>query len=402
VLVVADYYLPGFRAGGPIRAIANSIAQLAGRVDFLVVTRDHDSDGSPYHDVRPRCWNRESGTPIYYAPRLSTQVLEQCVRESDASAIWINSFFSRASLRLLLAHRAGRVRRPILLAPRGEFSAGALALKPRRKRLAIRSLRELGALKNLHWIASSSREAEDIGAVVHTSSITVVPESVQLVPRPERWPAKQPGRLRAVCPSRVAPMKNLQFLLEALMRCRGAIDLDVIGPVDDTTYWAGCRDLMQQLPAHVSVNYLGELAHGELIRRLTSYDVLALPSRGENFGHVVVEAWSAGCPVLVSDRTPWRNLAGEGVGWDLPLDAARWAEALDHCVATTASEFLQMRERAHDRARRAWRDGLRGADTFRDLIVERAAGLDPARRGTAEGTVAPFANSVVADTNKCG
>ena len=373
MLVIADYYLPGFRAGGPVRAIANSIAQLAGRVDFFVVTRDHDSDGSPYPDVRSRCWNRQSRTPVFYAPRLSTPVLERCARESDAGVIWLNSFFSRASLRVLLSHRAGRLRRPILLAPRGEFSAGALALKPRRKRLAIRGLRQLGALQDIHWIASSPAEAEDIGAVVASPSIAVVPESVQPAARPERWPAKQPGRLRAVCASRVAPMKNLQFLLEALTQCRGAIDLDVIGPVDDAAYWTACRDLMARLPAHVRVNYVGELAHGELMQRLPAYDVLALPSRGENFGHVVVEAWSAGCAVLVSDRTPWRNLAREGVGWDLPLDRARWTEALDRCVAMTAPEFTEMRERAHDRAQRAWRDGLHGADTLRDLIANRCA-----------------------------
>jgi CheY-like chemotaxis protein len=48
VLVVADYHLPGFRAGGPIRAIGNSIRALAGVAEFFVVTRDHDTDGVPY------------------------------------------------------------------------------------------------------------------------------------------------------------------------------------------------------------------------------------------------------------------------------------------------------------------------------------------------------------------
>ena len=45
VLVVADYYLPGFRAGGPVRAISNTISRLASGTDFFVVTRDHDADG---------------------------------------------------------------------------------------------------------------------------------------------------------------------------------------------------------------------------------------------------------------------------------------------------------------------------------------------------------------------
>lgn len=36
-------------------------------------------------------------------------------------------------------------------------------------------------------------------------------------------------------------------------------------------------------------------------------------------GHVIAEALSAGTPVLISDRTPRRHLARDGVGWDLPL-----------------------------------------------------------------------------------
>jgi glycosyltransferase involved in cell wall biosynthesis len=37
------------------------------------------------------------------------------------------------------------------------------------------------------------------------------------------------------------------------------------------------------------------------------YDLFAFPSRGENFGHVVLESLSVGTPVLVSDRTPWKG-----------------------------------------------------------------------------------------------
>ena len=60
----------------------------------------------------------------------------------------------------------------------------------------------------------------------------------------------------------------------------------------------------------------------ELIREaVVSSDLLFLPTAGENFGHAIQEALAAGCPVLISDRTRWRDLAPKGVGWDLPLSA---------------------------------------------------------------------------------
>jgi glycosyltransferase involved in cell wall biosynthesis len=45
-----------------------------------------------------------------------------------------------------------------------------------------------------------------------------------------------------------------------------------------------------------------------------------MPSAGENFGHTMLEALSAGLPLVISDRTPWKGLAADQAGWDLPLD----------------------------------------------------------------------------------
>jgi len=48
---------------------------------------------------------------------------------------------------------------------------------------------------------------------------------------------------------------------------------------------------------------------------------------------VIHEALAQGCPVLISDQTPWRNLHAEGVGWDIPLDEPEhFRRALQQCV----------------------------------------------------------------------
>jgi glycosyltransferase involved in cell wall biosynthesis len=396
VLVIADYYLPGFRAGGPIRAMANTIEQLAGEVSFFVVTRGHDTDSVPYPGVRQNGWNPISHALVYYG-RFSLRLIEQRMRDSRADVIWLNSFFSRASMRVLLLRRIGRMAQPILLGPRGEFSAGALALKPWRKSLAIRCLTRMGFLDGIHWIASSHLEADEIRATVGTSSITLTPESVRLSAAAGAGPNKLPGHVHLVCASRITPKKNLHFLLDVLARCSGAITLDVIGPIDDAAYWAKCRQLIARLPASITVKYLGEFAHAELMRRLPAYDVLVLPSRGENFGHIVVEAWAAGCPVLVSDLTPWRNLAEDGVGWDLPLVCERWVEALQRCAAMTNADRLMIRTRAIERAWRVWREGRGGDETLKQLIVRLARGVEPLdRSGTSVAR-----DAIAADMNPC-
>src|SRR5262245_42234729 len=369
VLVVADYYLPGFRAGGPVRAISNTIAGLAARADFFVITRDHDADGSSY-DVQRECWTEKASGSVRYARRLTPGVLRRCVADSACDVIWLNSFFSRASLGVLALRWMGRIHTPVLLAPRGEFAPAALALKRRRKAMAMRLLRWSGCLHRIHWIASSDVERQEIVDAIGTESITCIPESVAEVPRgDELWPAKSPRRLKAVFASRIMPTKNLSFLLDALASCGGEIHLDVIGPLEDREYWARCQAQMTQLPPRVTVTYAGEVAHRDLQRRLSTYDVMILPTLGENFGHIVVEAWAAGCPVLVSDRTPWRQLSASGVGWDVPLARDAWVAAIGECLAMGADAHQAMRRRAREHARRVWRQGVSGNRSLFGLIA---------------------------------
>jgi len=373
VLVVADYYLPGFRAGGPVRAISNTIRRLSSDTDFSVVTRDHDADGSRYPDVAAGRWTDGPAGRVRYAPRLTPALLRRCVADTACDVIWLNSFFSRASLAVLVLGRIGRIRRPVLLSPRGEFSPGALALKRRRKAIAMRLLRWTGCLRSIHWLASSGAEGRDIVRAIGASPITCMPESIAEVPTAdEHWPAKAPRRLKAVFAARIAPTKNLHFLLEVLARCDGDIHLDIVGPLEDPAYWARCRALMPQLPATVTVEYAGEATHRELQRRLSTYDVMILPTLGENFGHAIVEAWAAGCPVLVSDRTPWRQLITRGLGWDVSLDHREWTSAIDECVDLSAEAHLAMRRRVREQARRVWQEGVAGDASLRRLIEDAA------------------------------
>jgi glycosyltransferase involved in cell wall biosynthesis len=394
VLVVADYYLPGFRAGGPVRAISNTIARLTSSADFFVVTRDHDVGGAKYLDVEAGRWIDGGTARVLYASRLTPGLLRRCVEESGCDVIWLNSLFSRASIALLALRALGRVDVPMLLAPRGELSPGALAIKRIRKATALRLLRWSGCLRSVHWLASSKVERAVIARTLGRVPITCVPESVAPVPHgDERWPSKSGGQLNAVFASRVARTKNLLFLLETLATCNGDIGLDIIGPLEDRDYWARCRALIARLPSRVRVRYVGEVPHADLHSRLASYDLLILPTVGESFGHIVVEAWAAGCPVLVSDRTPWRQLAEGGVGWDVPLRHDAWAAALRAALDIGADDHLAMRRHAREHARSVWREGLAGDSLFLRLLDDAGRGIRRRRVSSSKTPESPVASA---------
>jgi glycosyltransferase involved in cell wall biosynthesis len=72
---------------------------------------------------------------------------------------------------------------------------------------------------------------------------------------------------------------------------------------------------------------------------------------------VLIESLAAGCPVAVSDRTPFRDLEARGAGWVVPLeDPDRYRRALERCAAMGADEHARMSNAAREYARRVIED----------------------------------------------
>jgi glycosyltransferase involved in cell wall biosynthesis len=78
---------------------------------------------------------------------------------------------------------------------------------------------------------------------------------------------------------------------------------------------------------------LGTLDDSDRGRWLAAADLVCLPSAAESFGLVVLEAWSAGTPVVVSDIPSLRELV-DGAG----VVAARTGEAFAEAIVDALSK----------------------------------------------------------------
>jgi glycosyltransferase involved in cell wall biosynthesis len=106
-----------------------------------------------------------------------------------------------------------------------------------------------------------------------------------------------------------------------------------------------CQELIEQLPRHIDATIIGGIPHEHVRATLAKHDLFFLPTRGENFGHVFLEAWSAGLPVLVSDQTPWRGLEQRQLGWDISLDLPdEFARVLEDAAKFDDVQWGQMRQ----------------------------------------------------------
>src|SRR5208282_1341205 len=104
---------------------------------------------------------------VFYASEISLWSLRRRVREVNPDVIYLNSFFSRLTIGTLLLRKVGLLPfAAVVLAPRGEFSPGALELKRPRKLLYRAVARAIGLCRGVLWQASSPRDEQQIRAVV--------------------------------------------------------------------------------------------------------------------------------------------------------------------------------------------------------------------------------------------
>lgn len=373
ILVFTRYYLPGYRAGGPIRSLSNLVRALGSIYDFRIVCfdRDHGSD-QRFTNIEIGQWQRQGDALIRYVSphELGFAFCRQMLLETKPDMIYLNSLFDRTfSMKPLLAFNFGRST-PILLTPRGELSSGALSLKAFRKQIFLNIANAVGLYKNMYWHACSKLEAELIQKHFSPEADKLflasnLPDSGQIS---IRHIVKKSGKLRIVVAARISLMKNTLAAIRMACLLHGEVELDLWGLLEDKDYWETCQRQIALSPPSLKIRYRGEVEHEKLHVLLLEYDVMLLPTLGENFGHVIIEALDAGLPVVISDRTPWRNLEQSGIGFDLPLeDEAAFIRALARYQAMNESDMALVREKCQ-RYAVEWRKSNTDLDNYKKMF----------------------------------
>ena len=336
-------------------ASLNLVRALRDDFEFEVVTRDRDlGDTTPYSHASIESWRRAEAIAVrYLAPEESGfGSIARIMREIPHDLLVLNSVVSpQFALYPLLARRLSLIpRKPLLLSPHGELASSARAQKAWKKRPYLAAIGMLGLLADADFLALSAHEEEDIRRVVGPGSrVAVIPPmpAVGVVSSAtEAHRPKQRGKLITVFLSRIDQIKNLDVAIRLIAETAGAT-LDIYGPVSDTGYWLRCRSLIETLHAGDRIRFCGGVDHRNVPDVLARYDLFLLPTGGENFGFAILEALAAGCPVLTSDRTPWKDFHALGLGATLPLeDDGAFRAFLQRAVLQEEPAWHQLRERA--------------------------------------------------------
>lgn len=348
ILVIAVWYIPGYEMGGSVVSIENIVNALKECFEFKIVTMGCNSSGLPYPGIKMNCWNRIENADVYYCSSFPRALwnLRSLVSKMSFDILYLNSFFQPVfttfPLLLQRMHLIDNV--PVVLAPRGEFSEGAMKIESRKKSLFIDIASRIKLYESITWQASSSQEEKDIRQVLpDKKNIVVAPD---LSAWAETKVAKINNRekttnyLHIVFLSRISRKKNLDSALRILMNVQGNVDFDIFGPIEDKAYWNECENVIQELPDNIHAHYQGEVKHEDVQMIFSQYHLFLFPTLGENFGHVILESLLSGCPVLISDQTPWRDIRAAEAGWDIPLkDFDAFQKVIDSLCDLTQKEF---------------------------------------------------------------
>jgi glycosyltransferase involved in cell wall biosynthesis len=354
ILVFVDWFFPGYLAGGPIQSIVSIVNYLNEDFDFRIFTTNRDLNAeTPYPGIEYNKWiESDLNCKVYYADpsRLSRTLIQKVIDESHCKLVYINGLFSKYfSVIPLLVLRKHFPSVQVVVAPRGMLGAGALSIKKFKKKGFLTYAKLRGLYQKILWHATSEQEQGEIRKLFpQAKSITLpnLPKKINSIQKS----TKQKDKLNLLFSSRISEKKNLLFALKVLQRIKSvSVYFHIYGIIEDEPYWQKCLSLIQKLPPNIQVEYKGTFRPDQTALICSKEDVLFLPTLNENYGHAIVECLLCGCPAIISDQTPWKDLEQHGAGYALPLsDKTAFVNAVQKMAEMTSEEFSSASKKAID------------------------------------------------------
>lgn len=355
ILIITPYYLPGYKAGGPIRSISNLIDRYKNKYEFSVMTPNRDLDGTNYSNILSNKWNNIYNTRVYYVGSYIKflRMLRQYSNEIDI--IYLNSMFSLKYSIIIIIFSYLKIINvsKIIIAPRGEFAVSALNIKKIKKKIYLAVSKIFRLHKKVIWHTTGKKEFDEVKKIFNDGKIVIadnISSNDIVVNFKTEKIIKEKNELHIVVIARIVPIKNLLFSLEIMQTISKNISVyfDIYGPIEDKLYWDKCQAIIDKLPKNIIVKYKGSINNEDVLNTIKKYHLYLLPTHCENFGHSIVESFKSSCPVLISDNTPWRNLESKNIGWDISLsNKKRYTDIIEYLALLSHQEIENISMNVH-------------------------------------------------------
>ena len=348
LLIITRWYLPATKSGGTVRSIVALVNGLKDYFDITILTSDRDLGSNiPYKNIEFDKLIDSNGVSIAYLSRLDVKNIEKYINMVNPDTIYINSFFDIMTQGVMLLKLFGKIKSKIVVAPRGELAEGALSIKATKKKIYLLIYRLLNISKGVIFHATSKEDYIDINRMFPYNKIEIIQNAKEENNNSYSLPLKEINSLKIIFLSRVAVVKNLDYTLEILRDYTfdGFIEFDIYGPLEDKAYWSKCENIINiinESQKNIKVSYKGFVEPDNISTTLSNYHLFFMPTKGENFGHAIVEAMKVGLVPLISNKTPWQNLENIDAGFSLDLNNKEsFVTALNQVLLLNNENFLK-------------------------------------------------------------
>lgn len=346
VLIITEGYFPGNNYGGPPVSLYNLCKLLNDKIEFFIITKDHNFKDRKKYDNITDGWNKRSEASVLYCndSKYNYNTFVDSIIKIAPDFIYLQSVFQSCVLSVLFAAKKYNI--TVLLAPRGELCLGAFK-KKYKKIPYIYFIKCLHLSRNVIFQSTSDEESAVLKKYFPSNRIVILNNVPTLTSIRKDYSTKKNGEAKLVFISRIVWKKNLLFALQVINRVNdGSLQFDIYGPIEEPQYWEECLEIINNFRNNIKVNYCGVCKHNDIPIILSGYDALFFPTFSENYGHIIAESLSVGLPIIISDQTPWSNINSTKGGWAIPLkNDDMYLKAVESIIGCSSTE---MRYRVED------------------------------------------------------
>ena len=339
IVISYNYFLPAYKAGGPVQSIAHLIRNIHKDYEIFVITSNTEFGEKEPINVIPNTWQDfENGKAkvIYLSKEHANAFyIKKLIENINPNKIFVNGIYS-IPFSIIPAFFFPQ---KTIMHVRGMLHSGALAQKPFKKKLFLSGIKLLGLHKKITFCVSDSKEKKFTQIVLGKNTKIAIAQNFPASFEAMESINKNIGELKLISIALISAMKNHALVLEALSLVKSNIIWNIYGPIKDNEYWEKCKELIAKLPPNISVVYEGEINPTQVYQTLNNYHFFILSSESENFGHALYEAMISAKPIITSNNTPWNFLNENNAGYNVELTKESIAIAIINAASLNQNEY---------------------------------------------------------------
>jgi len=348
-------------AGGLFNSVRRSaIAQheAGGAVEIYGLADQHTAeDLGQWSPLKPRVFRTRGPRQMGYAPDLSA-----ALARGGHDMVHLHGIWQLLSAQAVAWRRA--TGRPVMISPRGMLDDWALRNSSLKKQIAARLFERenLAGAACLHALNAS--EAEAMRAFGLTNPIAVIPNGADMPDRLDRPPPAwmtADRRRTLLFLGRLHPKKGVHELLLAWARLRARSPgiasgwrLAIAG-WDDGGHLTDLQRTAATLSLQGDVLFPGPLFGEAKAGAMANAGAFILPSFSEGLPMAVLEAWSYGRPVLMTEACNLPEGFATGSAFQISTEPEALAGELIEALSAPDLDAMGARGRALVRERFTWR-----------------------------------------------